>query len=71
MGNSKDKVEEQRESDIYKTLRKGFNKCYIEEINRNIGVKFKEHLRNIKKQEVEKSLIEEHLLIYNHTIKII
>lgn len=71
MSNSKDKIEEERESDIYKVLCKGFNKCYIGETNGNIGVQFKENLKNIKRQEVEKSLVEEHLLTYYHTIKII
>lgn len=44
---------------------------YIRQTKRNIGVGFEEHLRTIKNQEIEKSLIAEHLLTYNHTINII
>ncbi|XP_050524101.1 uncharacterized protein LOC126895864 [Daktulosphaira vitifoliae] len=71
LGNPKDKVDEGGKSGIYKIQCESCNKCYVGQTKRNIGVRFKEHLRNIKNQEVEKSPVAEHLLTHNHSIKTI
>lgn len=37
-------------------------------IRRNMGIRFKEHKKNIKNQETEKSMIAERILETNHNL---
>jgi len=46
-------------------------KCYIGQTKRNIGIRLKEHIRNIKNDEIYKSLISEYVFEENHCIQTI
>lgn len=71
LGNTKDKVNETEKSGIYQIQCENCEKCYIGQTRRNIGIRFKEHIRNIKNQETNKSPIAEHVLEENHNIQTI
>ena len=71
LGNTKDKVKETDKSGIYQIQCENCEKCYIGQTRRNIGIRFKEHIRNIKNQETNKSPIAEHVLEENHNIQTI
>ena len=68
IGNTKDKLQENQKSGIYSIQCMDCDKCYVEQIRRNIGIRFKEHLRNIKNQENEKSPLAAHVLGTNHNV---
>jgi hypothetical protein len=69
LGTTKDKIEEGGKSGIYKIQCEECDKCYVGQTKRNIDIRFKEHLRNVKNQEDDKSPVAEHLLNTNHNIK--
>jgi len=46
-GNTKDKLKETEKSGIYKIQCEICEKCYLGQTKRNIGIRFKEHIRNI------------------------
>ena len=71
LGNTKDKITETEKSGIYQIQCEDCDKCYIGQTRRNIGIRFKEHIRSIKNQETDKSPIAEHFLEFNHTINTI
>jgi len=66
LGNTKDKKEEGGKSGIYKIQCEKCDKCYVGQTKRDINIRFKEHLRNIKNQENKKISC---LLNTNHNIK--
>lgn len=59
LGNGKDKIEKGGKSGINKINCEKYDKCYVRQTKRNIGIKFKEHLRNMKNQE-KKSPVTNH-----------
>jgi hypothetical protein len=68
IGSTKDQLKENQKSGIYSIQCMDCDKCYVGQTRRNIGIRFKEHLRNIKNQEDEKSPLAEHVLGTNHNI---
>ena len=71
LGNTKDKIIETEKSGIYQIQCENCDKCYIGQTRRNIGIRFKEHIRSMKNQETDKSPIAEHFFEFNHNINTI
>ena len=62
----KDKVEDKERSGIYSLNCKDCKKQYIGQTRRKMKIKIKEHHRNIKNKEVEKSAVAYHALNSGH-----
>jgi len=67
--NTNDIIEDRGKSGICKIQCEKCDKCCIGQTKLNIDIRFKEHLRNIKNKENEKSPVTKHLSNTNHNIK--
>ena len=66
--NTKDKDPPNKKSGIYKVNCKDCCKCYIGQTRRNIEIRMKEHRRNIKCFQIDKSAEAAHSWEYGHQI---
>ena len=62
----KDKIPNLQKSGIYKIPCQNCNLCYIGQTKRNLLVRYKEHLGNIKFKRIEKSPLAEHFWNESH-----
>ena len=58
----------EKKSGIYKTSCADCNKIYIGKTKRNLGTRKKEHFRNIKFKQIDKSAVAAHYWDENHEI---
>ena len=66
--NTKDKDPPNKKSGIYKVNCEDCSKCYIGQIRRNIETRMKEHCRNIKCFQIDKSAVAAHSWENGHHI---
>ena len=63
---TKDKIPPTQKSGIYKILCKDCSKSYIGKTKRNLNIRQKEHFRNIRSKQFDKSTVAYHVWIANH-----
>ena len=66
---TKDKIPPTQKSGIYKISCKECNKAYIGKTKRNLNIRQKEHFRNIRFKQVDKSAVAHHVWIENHDME--
>ncbi|KAJ9578766.1 hypothetical protein L9F63_004974 [Diploptera punctata] len=67
--NKNEKIEDCKKSGIYQINCKDCEKIYIGKTKRNLNTRLKEHLRNVKNGETEKSAIAAHAWSEKHRIE--
>ncbi|KAJ9600855.1 hypothetical protein L9F63_000967 [Diploptera punctata] len=67
--NKNEKIKEENKSGIYQIKCEECEKFYIRKTKRNLKTRVKEHLRNVKKGEVEKSAVAAHAWSEKHLIE--
>ena len=67
--NNKDKIPTEKKSGIYKINCKECQKSYKGKTKCNLETKVKEHFRNVKYKDIEKSAVAYHFLITQHKVE--
>ena len=69
--NTKDKIPVENKQGVYQIDCKDCDKIYIEQTKRNLKTRIKEHFRNIKYKQSEKSAVATHHLINGNELNLV